>query len=79
MSLYVRNSEEALLRKVGDSNVVNMSEAVDAKEYKVNAATEKENEWNQKRMYGQYAREKEAIDWDRTWQWIPKTRFERMY
>ena len=26
---YVRNSEEALLRKVGDSTAVNISEAVD--------------------------------------------------
>ena len=30
-SWYVRNSEEALLRKVGDRNVVNISEAVDTK------------------------------------------------
>ena len=72
LSLYVRNSEEALLRKVGDSNVVNISEAVDPKEYKVDEATEKENEWKQKRMHGQYVREKEGIDWDRTWQWIAK-------
>ena len=27
----------------------------------------------------QYVREKEGIDWDRTWQWIAKGRFERMY
>ena len=31
LSWYVRNSEEELLRKVGDSNVVNISEAVDPK------------------------------------------------
>ena len=31
LSWYVRNSEGALLRKVGDSNVVNISEAVDPK------------------------------------------------
>ena len=30
--------EEALLRKVGDSNVVNISEAVEPKGYKVNEA-----------------------------------------
>ena len=23
-------------------------------------------------MHGQYVREKEGIDWDRTWQWIAK-------
>ena len=31
LSWYVRNREGALLRKVGDSNVVNISEAVDPK------------------------------------------------
>ena len=31
LNWYVRNSEEALLRKVGDSNVVNISKAVDPK------------------------------------------------
>ena len=36
----MRNSE----RKVGDSNVVNISEAVDPKEYKVNEVKETENE-----------------------------------
>ena len=72
LSWYVRNSEEVLLRKVGDSNVVNISEAVDPKKYKVNEVGETENEWMQKRMHGQYVREKEGIDWDRTWQWIAK-------
>ena len=43
-SWYVRNSEEVLLRKVGDSNVVNISEAVDPKKYKVNEVEETENE-----------------------------------
>ena len=68
----MRNGEEAVLRIVGDSNVVNISEAVDPKEYKVNEVKEMENEWKQKRMHGQYVREKEGIDWDRTWQWIAK-------
>ena len=72
LSWYVRNSDEALLRKFGDSNVVNISEAVHPKEYKVNEAKQTENEWKQKRMHGQYLREKEGIDWDKTWQWIAK-------
>ena len=58
LSWYVRNSNEALLRKVGDSNVVNILEAVDPKEYRVNEAKQTENEWKQKRMHGQYLREK---------------------
>ena len=68
----MRNGEEALPRKVRDSNAVNISEAVDPKEYKVNEGKESENEWKQKRMLGQYVREQESIDWDRTWQWIVK-------
>ena len=72
----MRNSEEALLRKLGDSNVVDISEAVDQKEYKVNEVKEMENEWKQKRMHWQYVREKEGIDWDRTWQWIAKRDFK---
>ena len=48
----MRNSEEALLRKVGESNLVKISEAVDPKEYKANEATQTENEWKQKIMHG---------------------------
>ena len=36
LSWHLRNSEKELLRKVGESNVVNISEAVDPKEHKVN-------------------------------------------
>ena len=43
LSWYVRNSEEVLLRKVGGSNVVNISEALDPKKYKVNEVEETEN------------------------------------
>ena len=40
-----RNSEEVLLRKVGDSNVDNnISKAVDPKEYKVNEVKKTDNE-----------------------------------
>ena len=55
---------EVLLRKVGDSNEVNISEAVDLKQYKVNEVKETENKWNQKRMHGQYmsyVKEKEEL------------------
>ena len=55
----MRNCEEALLRKVGDSNVVNISEAVEPKEFKVKEVKETENESKQKRMHGQHVREKE--------------------
>ena len=70
MSWYVRNSEEALLRKVGDSQHLRACGP------KVNEVKETENEWKQKRMHGQYVRGKEGIDWDRTWQWIAKGDFK---
>ena len=62
LSWHVRNSEEALLRKVGDSNVVNISEAMDPKGYKVNEKKESENECRHKRMHGQNEREKEGTN-----------------
>ena len=34
----------------------------------MNEVKETENEWKRKRMDGQYVREKEGVDWDRTWQ-----------
>ena len=51
LSWYVRNSEEVLLKKVGDSNVINFSETVNPREYNVNEVNETENEWKQKRMH----------------------------
>ena len=50
LSRYVKNSEEVLLEKVGDSNVVNISEAVGPKEYKVNAV----NAWAVCERKGRY-------------------------
>ena len=38
----------------------------------MNEVKERKNEWKQKGMLGQYVREKEGIDWDRTRQWIAK-------
>ena len=38
----------------------------------MNEVKETENEWKQKRMHGRYVREKEGIDWDKTWQGIAK-------
>ena len=34
---------------------------IDPKDYKVNKAKQTENEWKQKRMHGQYVREKGGI------------------
>ena len=59
LSWFVRNSEEVLLRKVGDSKMYSTSQ--DPKEHKVNEVKDTKNEWKQKRMHGQYVREKEGI------------------
>ena len=56
--MYVRNNEQALIRKFGDSNVVDISEAVDPKEHKVNKAKQTKSDWKQKIMHGQYVRKK---------------------
>ena len=38
----------------------------------MNEAKQTENKWKQKRMHRKFVKEKEGIDWDRTWQWIAK-------
>ena len=42
-----------------NNNVVNISEAVDPKEHKMNDVKEMEEEWKEKRIHGQYVRGKE--------------------
>ena len=70
MSWYILNSREVRLRKVGDSDTVDVAEAIEPNEYKGFHIQKKEDEWKQKIMHGQFLRDKEGVDWDRSWHWI---------
>jgi len=63
LSLYVRNSEEVLLRKVGEKGTVKVNEARDPKEYQKSEKREMENNWKEKQMHGQYVRDMTGVDW----------------
>ena len=72
LSWYVLNSREVLLRKVRDSDIVNVAEAIEPNEYKRFHSQKREDEWKQKIMHGQFLRDKEGVDWDRSWHWVAK-------
>ena len=52
LSWYSRNSQEVLLRKVGELGTVKVDEAKDPKEYKKSEKREMENKWRDKQMQG---------------------------
>ena len=68
----MRNSDEVLLRKVGERGAVTGNEAKDAREREKNETREMENRWKEN-MYGQYVSDMTEVDWEKTWEWLPKT------
>ena len=65
---YKKNSREILLRKVGEPSIVNTEEAMEPNEYKRSKRQEMEDAWKQKVMHGQFVRDKEEVNWDKSWQ-----------
>ena len=72
LSWYIKNSGDILLRKVGETSIVNIEEAMEPKEYKKSKSQEGEDAWKQKVMHAQFVRDKEEVNWDKSWQWIAK-------
>ena len=66
LSWCILNSREVLLRKVGETGIVNVAEAIEPNEYKRSNSQKREGEWKQKIMHGQFLRDKEGVDWDRS-------------
>ena len=69
---YIKNSREIVLRKVGETSIVNTEEAMEPNEYKRSKSQEMEDAWRQKVMHGQFVRDKEGVKWDKSWQWLAK-------
>ena len=72
LSSYIKNSREILLRKVGESSLVNTEEAMEPNEYKKYKSQEMEDASKQKVMHGQFVKDKEGVNWDKSWQWLAK-------
>ena len=72
LSWYIKNSREILLRKVGETSIVNTEEAMEPNENKKSKSQEMEGAWKQKVMHGQFVKDKEGVNWDKSWQWLAK-------
>ena len=72
LSWYIKNSREIFLRKVGEISIVNTEEALEPNEFKTAKSQEMEDAWKQKVMHGQFVRDKEGVNWDKSWQWLAK-------
>ena len=51
---------------------MNTAEAMEPSEYKKSKRQEMEEAWKQKVMHGKFVRDKEGVNWDKSWQWIAK-------
>ena len=74
LGLYVRNSEEKLLKGVRASRIIETENVVEKEELKENLSRIAKTNWHGKKMYGQFSREmKDEIDRRRTWIWVVKS------
>ena len=66
---YVKNNIEPLLAAVRTSRTISHEETVDPKNFKKIKDEQRKNEWNAKRMHGQFTRDMEDKDKNNTWRW----------
>ena len=74
VGFYMKNSMEPLLEQVRMSGVIQTEECLPKEQYKKEKTTEKEQNWKEKKMYGQYCREaSDDIDKNKMWRWLQKS------
>ena len=68
LGLYVRESNEMLLKGVKKVGIVKTESLMENQDFKKNSQDEFKNKWDEKRMYGQFVREiPEEIDKNSSW------------
>ena len=71
LGLYVRESNEMLLKGVKKVGIVKTENLMEKEDFKKNSQNEIKNKWHGKRMYGQFVHEMaEEIDKDLSWKWL---------
>ena len=71
LGLYVRESNEILLKGLKKVGIVKTENLMKKEDFKKNSQNEFKNEWDEKRMDGQFVREiSEGIDKDISWKWL---------
>ena len=63
---YIKNNIEPLLVAVRTSRTITCEKTVDPKEFKKTKEEQRKNEWAEKRMLGQFARDMEGKDKNNT-------------
>ena len=77
LGLYVRESNEMLLKGVKKVGIINTGNLTDRKDLKKNSQNEFRNRWQGKKIYGQFAREiPEEIDKELSLQWLVQSDFK---
>ena len=61
-----------MLASVNKHQILRNDEAVEPKQYKDNRKQIVEAVWKDKEMHGQFVRELQGVDWDKTWQCLLK-------
>ena len=73
LGFYVANSEDNLTKGVAAAGTINTEDAILSRELKKQKEKELRQNWNKKRMHGQFVREMpEKVDKDKTWQWLSR-------
>ena len=71
MGLYVRDSDEELLKGVKAVGIINTENLLEKEEFKRRNQNMTKTKWQDQRMYGQCVREmSEEIDMDLSWKWV---------
>ena len=70
---YVKGSDESMLKAVARDGTIETEATILPEEYKKKQIQDRERNWVEKKMYGQYAREMvDGVDMKRTWRWLMK-------
>ena len=72
LSWYIENSNEEMLASINNHKIMRNGEAVEPVQHKANRKQRFEADWKEKEMHGQFVRELQGVDWDKTWQWLVK-------
>ena len=74
LGFHVANSEENLIKGVAAAETINTEITKASDEFKTQEAQELKQDWHEKKMHGQFARQMpEKVDKDRTCQWLFKS------
>ena len=66
-----------MLASENNHKITRNDEDVEPVQYKTNRKQIVEAGWKRKEMHGQFVRELQGVDWDKTWQWLMKGDLKR--